>query len=598
MSPPGGASAAVSRGAPLTVVTGADRRFAGCLAQLLANLARRGVNRAHPVRVYDLGMSVRQRAEIARRYPWADLRDFDLSAWPPHVAPATGTFSWKPIITAQVAEETEAPLLWLDSACLVLADLASVRRAVERDGLFVLRGQTALRAHCDPRVATVLGAEPPLLDHLEYAAGVVGADPRRPAVRALLRQWRAWALDPSLVAAHNPDHRNDQSLFSLLVLRAQASGQIVLHAVDDVDISAPSPTSCLSTRSKVPAWWPGWAEPLSYAYFRVWKTIDQFGHRVRRFKATRIDGLHRWTRERFEVRVGRLGEPASRVRPPQSASYYADPFLCRRDGVTWLLVEEFRYLENAGRLVARRLYGRAGAGEARPLDLRCALPVVNHTPEPTTGSEARPPDPRCALPESAAPGLPMRAAHRSFPFVFESEGRLHLVSESCALKAVDLFVCDVFPHRWRWVRRLLDGVDAADTTLLPHDGRWWLFTSVRAHPDAPRALEIHHVVGLLSDPLIPHPVNADRLYADAPHGTGRCAGTWVRDGDGGWLRPVQASVRRYGEGMRYMRIDTLTPEAFAESPYRGPHPLAALVARVSPHHLATHGDLVAFDVRW
>lgn len=579
--------------APLTIVTAADARYAGCLLQLLANLERRGILRTHAVIAFDLGLSTGQRAAIAKRFPEVDLRGFDLSIWPSHVAPTARTYAWKPIIVAQAAETLSTPLLWLDSATLVRTHLGSVRRAVARDGLFVLRGQTSLRAHCDPQVAAALGAEAPLLDHPEYVSGVVGADAGRPEVMALLRQWRAWALDPSLSAPQNPAHRNDQVLLSLLVLRAQASGHLHLRGVEDVDISAPHPIRCLSTRNKVPSSWPSWAEPISYAYFRAWKAIDQLAHRARRFKATRIDGLHRQIRERYEVRVRRceahegvaaahdeaavarrtLLDGASGRVAPLRGGYLADPFPLLRNGRAWLFAEAFDDALNQGHLVAVALDAAGRAAAPQPLDLR-------YIPEGAEGD-----------------GVPMRVVHRSFPFVFTHAGALYMIPETCALRAVDLFVCDDFPRRWRWVRRLLDGVDAADSTVLRHEGRWWLFTSVRPQANAPRALEIHRADDLLRAPFIAHPVNPERRYAEAPHGTGRCAGTWVRDVDGAWLRPVQTSVRRYGEGMCYMRVDRLDPEVFVERPYTGSHPLSALAARLSPHHVAVHDDVVAYDIR-
>jgi hypothetical protein len=224
-----------------------------------------------------------------------------------------------------------------------------------------------------------------------------------------------------------------------------------------------------------------------------------------------------------------------------------------------LFVEEFRYLENSGRLVALPLTGEA----------------VARVPQP----------------------LRVADGHLSFPYLFAHGNGLFLLPESSQARTVDLYVCEQFPARWRLRRRLLVDVDAADSVVVRHADRWWLFTSVRDGSDEPRHLVIYHADDLLAGEWQPHPVNARRLYADRSCGTGRCAGGIVSLADGTLLRPVQWSQHHYGEGTKLMRIETLTPDEFSESEFTGEHPLGERIARWSPHHLAVCGDLAAWDVR-
>lgn len=546
---------------PLTLLTAADEAYAGCLRQLLGNLERRGLAPGYRTVVYDLGLAPARRGALAARFAWAEFRDFDFAAAPPHVALARRTYAWKPLVLTTVADETGGPVLWLDSATLVRTDLEAVRTALQDAGLYLLRGQTALRQRCDPAVSAALGATPPLLDEREFVAGVIGVDSRHAVIRDLLQAWRRCALDPGIMRPRTPKHLPEQAVLSVLVLQAIAAGRIALNAAD-VDISSPAPARWVSTRHKVPGWLPAWAGPGLQLVQRTEKTIDQWLHRARRFKATRVNGLHRWPKEYFQIYVGSGAAIRGMPVPAPRGSYHADPFLWRQADQTWLFTEEFRYVENSARLVVRSLDDHGRAGPPRALELAGAV-----------------------------------AAHRSFPAVFSDQGQLFLLPESSALRAVDLFVCEEFPHRWRWVRRLLDGVDAADSVLLPHAGRWWLFTSVRPHEAAPRTLAIYHTDHLLTGHWEPHPVNAEQRYADTPFSTGRCAGAFVRTPDGGWLRPVHFSRDYYGQGVRFLRIEALTPMEFRESEFAGKHPLAALTRRVAPHHVAQAGDLVAYDVR-
>jgi hypothetical protein len=545
----------------LVIVTAAAEAYAGCLGRLLRNLERRGLASTHRIVAYDLGLTAARHAALARRFPWCEFRRFDFAAHPPHVALEQRTYAWKPLLLAQVLGETSAPVLWLDSASQVRTDLGAVHAGLARHGLYALRGQSPLRERCDPAVSRALAAPPPLLDEREYVAGAVAFDPAFPAVRALVAEWRRCALDPALLLPRHPRHNPEQAVLSLLILRGVAAGELTLDP-GDIDISSSSPVPWLGSREKLPASWPAWADPLAWLYYRTYAAADQFLIRLRRLKATRINGLHRWPKENFRIVLDRTSSPGPHVIPAPPLSYYADPFLWRHEGRAWLFVEQFLFLQNSARLVALPLDDALRAGPPRPIAL-----------------------------------LGAAACHRSFPHIFAHDGRLFLLPESSAQRSVDLFVCEEFPDRWRWQRRLLDGVDAADSALLHHAGRWWLFTSVRPTEDAPRALEIHHTDDLLTGRWEPHPINAERRYADAPCSTGRCAGAFVRTADGARLRPVQSSPRYYGQGARVMRLVTLTPDAFHEEEFTGAHPLAALAARVSPHHLSAFDDVIAGDVR-
>jgi hypothetical protein len=241
-----------------------------------------------------------------------------------------------------------------------------------------------------------------------------------------------------------------------------------------------------------------------------------------------------------------------------AGSYFADPFPWTQDGEPWLFLEQFRYSRNRGRLVARRLSG----GPVLPVDL------AGH-------------------------------GHASFPCVFQDGGQLLMLPETGEDGSLDLYACERFPDRWRRVRVLASGLDAADSVPLRHAGRWWLITSLRAaRADAGhRALAIFHTGDLLSGALEPHPVNAERRFVDSPFSFGRNAGPVFADSGGRLLRPIQASRRYYGEALAWTRIDALSPSEFHETPLAAaPDELSALPA-TRLHHVATHGAWLACDTR-
>jgi hypothetical protein len=280
---------------------------------------------------------------------------------------------------------------------------------------------------------------------------------------------------------------------------------------------------------------------------------------LRRFAERRIEGFVRLPGEHFSVLALRPATGESRVLATPWSRYFADPFLILRDGRHYLFLEEYDYVVRNGHI---------SVCEVRS-DLSATAPIK-------------------VLEDQN---------HLSYPFLFEQGGRLFMLPESSQNRTVDLYECVDFPHRWTHRRRLLSDVDAADTTLLEHEGRIFAFTSVREGASSrSRSLYIYSTHDLLEGTLVPHPVNSRHLYAHLPYTSGRGAGPFLRHGDS-WLRPVQWSHGFYGQDLRLMRVLRLTPTEFAEEPFTGPHPLWDLVARHSPHHYSEAGGIAVLDTR-
>jgi hypothetical protein len=229
------------------------------------------------------------------------------------------------------------------------------------------------------------------------------------------------------------------------------------------------------------------------------------------------------------VESGSLEGPAWRVMPDQDVAFAADPFPIAWRGKTGFFYERLDYRNNIGEIFYQ------------PFD--AAGPV---------GA------PVCALRERW---------HLSYPFLIEEAGELYMIPEASNSGAITLYRCVGFPDKWDPVSNLVEGVEAADTTIFRHDGRYWMTSVVRdgsgGYSDT---LAIHHAPSLLA-PWEPHrrsPVVVDARFA-------RPAGAVVSH-KGALLRPVQDCARGYGKELAIMRIDALDAETFRQSP----------VGRISP----------------
>jgi hypothetical protein len=544
-----------------TVVTAANQPFWRCLYQFLRSAERVGLAGPHRFIAYDLGLGAKAGLILRRRFPWCEFRRFPFEDHPPHVAVERNTLAWKPIIVATVLAERGGLVLWLDSATLFKSGLDDVIAVLMLQGTYTLKGQTPLARHCDPLTLSALAVPDEVLHVPERAGGVVGLNAEHAGARKLAQEWRSHALVEAHISPRTPRlpwHRSEQSLLTILLHRLESSGELVLND-DEIDISSRAPVRWMTSRNKIPASLPLWADPLARAYYWSYKTADRLLWRLKHWHRTRIGGLQRWRQEHFSVFLARAGSAcAARVQAP-GWSYLADPFLVRHDGRMWLFAEEFRYRLGRGRLCAMALDDALRCGEPREL---------------------------LAL-----------EAHASFPYPFEHEGRLYLLPETHAIGTVDLYRCDEFPQRWRLARRILHDVDAADSIVFRRDGYWWLLTSLRDGPrDTGRHLAIYYSEDLLAAPFHPHPVNAERRYAGERFSGMRNAGAPVCVG-ATMLRPVQRNRRYYGEAVSFMRIDALTTTEFRETEAAALHPLAALAQSASPHHVSMCGDILAWDVR-
>lgn len=149
--------------------------------------------------------------------------------------------------------------------------------------------------------------------------------------------------------------------------------------------------------------------------------------------------------------------------------------------------------------------------------------------------------------------------HLSYPFLMEEGGELWMIPESSATNEVTLYRCTRFPDRWERHATLLSGVEFADATIVKHDGRYYMFGTVREGSGGySDTLSIYHADGLMG-PWHPHaqnPVLLDRANA-------RPAGHFTVQ-DGQLWRPVQDCSGGYGAAVALAEIVELSPTRFEQ----------------------------------
>ena len=258
---------AITKKSPIQVVSAASPAFFRSLLQLLLSLRRHGYSRCI---VYDLGLSDGQRCRLLREFGWIQLRS--LPSGPSHLSDWFN-YAWKPTALAEVLEESEIPVLWLDSACVLVHSLDPVVNHVRHHGLWApLAGRGALAERTHPSMLRALAVEESIRNQRFRAGGVCAFDPGQPRALELVRHWRQLAWQPELLAPAGSsldNHRYDQALLTILLGRSDMD-----PSRDEIDISSSCPVSYLRTRNKVANWMPLALDGVVRLYFSLRRHLD------------------------------------------------------------------------------------------------------------------------------------------------------------------------------------------------------------------------------------------------------------------------------------------------------------------------------------
>jgi len=188
-----------------------------------------------------------------------------------------------------------------------------------------------------------------------------------------------------------------------------------------------------------------------------------------------------------------------------------------------------------------------------------------------------------------------RPFHLSYPYLIEHDGEVFMVPESQRHGEIALYRARQFPGDWVRETTLLQGMPGADSTLIRHDGRWWMFfTIVGPHARDQRELHVAHAPQL-TGPWQLHPQNPileDRSGA-------RPGGTPFIGADGRVILPVQDCSRTYGGAIRFLRFTTLQPGRIEVEHLDGQltGDLVSTSHREGLHTFAACGDLTLLDTK-
>jgi hypothetical protein len=152
-----------------------------------------------------------------------------------------------------------------------------------------------------------------------------------------------------------------------------------------------------------------------------------------------------------------------------------------------------------------------------------------------------------------------RPYHLSYPFIFTWCGETYMLPESNHNRTIDVFRCVRFPNEWIYDRTLLSGIRAVDSTLIEHEGVWWLFCN-----QASEGKSLNECLYLYSAPTPLGPFSPHQGNPVVRNSKGsRPAGNFFSRG-GVLYRPSQDCSRAYGEALIIHKVEEISADRYRE----------------------------------
>jgi len=151
--------------------------------------------------------------------------------------------------------------------------------------------------------------------------------------------------------------------------------------------------------------------------------------------------------------------------------------------------------------------------------------------------------------------------HLSYPFIFEFENNFYMIPETKTNKDIELYKCIDFPNKWEFYGKLMENIDAVDSTILHHNNKWWMFCGIKENEGMSNSDELFLFYS--DNPLsnkweshINNPIISDVRQA-------RPAGK-IFSVKNEIYRPSQNSSNYYGYGISINKIKKINEEKYEE----------------------------------
>lgn len=180
--------------------------------------------------------------------------------------------------------------------------------------------------------------------------------------------------------------------------------------------------------------------------------------------------------------------------------------------------------------------------------------------------------------------------HLAYPYIFENEGTIYMIPESCGNRQVDIYRIDPTTDKAIFLKTIIEDIAAVDSTLLKFNEKWWLFCT--SSTDESNIKLNVYFADTLEGPFISHqanPVKTDIRNA-------RPAGRPFSNGSA-LYRPSQDSSFTYGGKIALNKILKLNEFEFEEETVGYIVPFKNSLYNKGIHTICEAGGYTIFDAK-
>jgi len=150
--------------------------------------------------------------------------------------------------------------------------------------------------------------------------------------------------------------------------------------------------------------------------------------------------------------------------------------------------------------------------------------------------------------------------HLSYPHIFKYENKYYMIPETMGDNSIRLYESAEFPKKWKFKKKLIDKVQAVDTTVFVHDNKVWLFTNIAKDGASDwEELYLFYSENLFGK-WVSHPLNP--IISDVTRS--RPAGNIFINEEGKIIRPSQDCSKCYGYAINLNLISKITTTEYEE----------------------------------
>lgn len=198
------------------IVTAANRAYYDTLLTLISSIHKYDSDLVDEIVVYDLGLDPEEIIALNKLLK-VTVKLFNISElpYPDYLLPKG--YAWKPHCI--FSEKDSAKLiLWLDAGTMLLKSAAEIFNIIEREDIFIVGDSHLNKNFTKQQCVQIMNATAGELDDVQISAAIIGYKSYG-KFQHLIDEAYAYSLIDGCIVGHEENHRNDQSVYSILVSR-------------------------------------------------------------------------------------------------------------------------------------------------------------------------------------------------------------------------------------------------------------------------------------------------------------------------------------------------------------------------------------------